>query len=248
MCGFLFHCSFHRNLIPSTNSLELLSRRGPDSLVTIQKSYLIGTSNPSKAERSGELKVTAVASVLSLRGEAVISQPLYDNETGSLFCWNGEAWKFKGKDVHGNDAKMIFHSLICQMKHAHNELNDPADQYELSAAGIRDVLGSVDGPFSFVFYDARYQRIFYGRDSLGRRSLLQYEHGAEDFLISSVQNGTHDGWQEIGASGISVVNLIESSFLSNRPTPDVINSRMRLPQPSSFPWSDIRAVRISFIN
>ena len=68
---------------------------------------------------------------------------------------------------------------------------------------IVSVLNNFSGPASFVFYDAQNQRIFYGRDSLGRRSLLQKRGSDGSLLISSVREFLDsDSWDEIEAGKI----------------------------------------------
>ncbi|KAK5054508.1 hypothetical protein LTR84_001399 [Exophiala bonariae] len=102
------------------------------------------------------------SSVLALRGSTVQEQPLVDKKTGCIFCWNGEAWKIGGKNVFGNDSKEVFSLLLSASCSP-----EPATSREISRA-----LSDIAGPFAFVFYNALTSTIYYGRDRLGRRSLL----------------------------------------------------------------------------
>lgn len=36
----------------------------------------------------------------------------------------------------------------------------------------RDVLATVEGPYAFIYFRAETQCLYYGRDPLGRRSLM----------------------------------------------------------------------------
>jgi len=38
--------------------------------------------------------------------------------------------------------------------------------------GCRNALGGLQGPYAFMFYHSGLQRLYYGRDPLGRRSLV----------------------------------------------------------------------------
>lgn len=110
------------------------------------------------------LIINVLSTVLALRGDHIESQPLQDTSTTTetFLCWNGEAWKQNDQVIDGNDSQYVFDMLLCACKSA------PA----LSMQHILDALTSIAGPFAFVFYDAISNRLFYGRDRLGRRSLL----------------------------------------------------------------------------
>jgi hypothetical protein len=50
--------------------------------------------------------------------------------------------------------------------------------------------------------------LFFGRDILGRRSLLRRLTNYGDLIISSVSDGHHDGgWAEIEADGVYCIDL-----------------------------------------
>ncbi|KAL9045225.1 MAG: hypothetical protein Q9214_001702 [Letrouitia sp. 1 TL-2023] len=70
------------------------------------------------------------------------------------------------------------------------------------------VLTSIAGPYAFVFYDANHQNLYYGRDVLGRRSLLHKEDPDGTFHMSSICDASiSDGWTEVEANGFYVLNL-----------------------------------------
>jgi asparagine synthetase B (glutamine-hydrolysing) len=69
-------------------------------------------------------------------------------------------------------------------------------------------LSSIRGPYAFVFYDAVHRRVYYGRDCLGRRSLLRKTTQDNSLVLSSVcDNASGDTWAEVEADGIYVVDL-----------------------------------------
>ena len=56
-----------------------ISRRGPDSLRVVEK-----------ATKNGNMEVCMVTSVLHLRGDKRVDQPLVDENNENVFSWNGE--------------------------------------------------------------------------------------------------------------------------------------------------------------
>lgn len=149
-----------------------------------------------------------VSTVLSLRGNHVVHQPLEDTESGSLLCWNGEAWTIDGTKIVGNDAEHVFALLLQATQHKITAVDFLSPSSEESLHGIIDVMSSIAGPYSFVFYDAKYRRILYGRDALGRRSLLTKRNIDGSVIISSVCDGSaSDVWVEVDANGIYNLNL-----------------------------------------
>lgn len=56
---------------------------------------------------------------------------------------------------------------------------------------VMTVLGSLEGPYAFVFYHAGSQSLYFGRDPLGRRSLLVHWPTLRRpyFVLSSVSDG-----------------------------------------------------------
>ncbi|KAK6339187.1 hypothetical protein TWF718_008609 [Orbilia javanica] len=193
MCGILFELSQADNFTASSVSGDLVKdveRRGPDSLESVE--FVVG---------SVRLKFTS--SVLSLRGTAVVPQPLFSKPGGVgkqddapeyVLCWNGEAWRFDGQEFgpDENDTRLIFAQLSsCNGK-------------------VQDVLQKIEGPFAFVFYDGPSKRIWFGRDWLGRRSLLRRKSvdGDRNVAICSIADPqTISQWEEIEADGFYYIDL-----------------------------------------
>ncbi|KAL9579317.1 MAG: hypothetical protein Q9212_005178 [Teloschistes hypoglaucus] len=177
---------------PSAKLLQCLHRRGPDQIKQIAVQW-----------NANFLSFTA--SVLSLRGHALTQQPLQDPLSGSILCWNGEAWKIDGVAVTGNDAKEVFALLL------ESTLPGVASTTAKDTAvdgAVVTALQRISGPYAFIFYSPSYEKIYYGRDILGRRSLLVNKDDIGSLKISSVCTGPSSGrWVEVEADGTYAIDL-----------------------------------------
>ncbi|ODA83957.1 hypothetical protein RJ55_02474 [Drechmeria coniospora] len=180
MCGIYAAISASGYCHASPTLEKRLRNRGPDHHGSVEERLDYGNK---------PLFLTLTSTVLSLRGDHVARQPLVDDATGSVLCWNGEAWRLHGRPVEGNDGEAIL--------------------LELSAARgegeVLEVLRAIEGPFAFIFLDKPAGRLYYGRDRLGRRSLL-VRHGLP-FSLSSVAESPAAGWIEVEADGCYVLPL-----------------------------------------
>ncbi|KAI8942817.1 hypothetical protein NX059_000860 [Plenodomus lindquistii] len=197
MCGIFCSLSPNGFIAPDDKTRQLLVNRGPDSTGQLEQ----------KIETRSSLHVyaTFLSTVLALRGNTIVQQPLADPATGSVLCWNGEAWKIAGHSVYGNDSELVFKLLLeaCAL---------PAQD---SAAAVVAVLSSIRGPYALVFYDAAHKRVYYGRDCLGRRSLLKKVTTDGAVVLSSVcDNASGDAWTEVEADGMYYIDvgIADTSF------------------------------------
>ncbi|KAI4214470.1 MAG: hypothetical protein LQ351_002887 [Letrouitia transgressa] len=195
MCGIHVCLGVGQTSI-SSSTLRLLQRRGPDQIKSLSLQI-------------GPKVLRCTSTVLSLRGEDVVGQPIQDSSR-SFLCWNGEAWNLGNTVVHGNDAVAVFSSLLESTNWGSKLVEDPdfiTEPYQKTL----NVLTLIRGPYAFVFYDANNQNLYYGRDVLGRRSLLHKEDPDGTFHISSVCDASaSDGWTEVEANGIYVLNLFSN--------------------------------------
>ena len=191
MCGIFFSLSRNGHIAPDKDTATLLRNRGPDHTGLHQ-------INVSQGDGS-QVHTTFLSTVLSLRGTAVTAQPLVDEATKSVLCWNGEAWSVSGDAVDGNDSKIVFDLLLkASSTRAASESKD----------AITQLLSNIRGPYAIVFYDAVNKHIYYGRDCLGRRSLLRKATSDGSLVLSSVcDNATGEAWAEVEADGIYFVDL-----------------------------------------
>lgn len=188
-------CGIHVAISASSHSsspepLRHLSARGPDHLGHVFCSW-------QRADAAGNIAFLAfTSSVLALRGDHITKQPFVDDSDrpNRVFCWNGEAWGFHGNPVGGNDGEVIF-----------GRLRDATTD-----DGVLEVLRGIEGPFAFAYFDDAQGRLYFGRDRLGRRSLLVKED--DGFVLSSVSYGPGTSWREVEADGIYVLDV--DAFLS----------------------------------
>ncbi|KAI9814441.1 MAG: hypothetical protein M1827_003297 [Pycnora praestabilis] len=226
MCGIHFSLGRNGYVRPSRNVIKLLQDRGPDSLQI--HTVRLGSHDHSQPEEKRDIYLSFTSTVLCLRGDHVKTQPLIDAKSGSVLCWNGEAWKYEGNSVKGNDAQVVFDLLLKESSTASDQRitsgpecdrippEETTHPPQASLNNILAVIKSVSGPFAFVFYDATNQRILYGRDCLGRRSLLRKAADDGDLIISSVCDALRgDVWVEVGAENIYLVNLTLDSNAPN---------------------------------
>jgi asparagine synthetase B (glutamine-hydrolysing) len=210
MCGIFCTISRDGHASPSSNATRLLQDRGPDSL----QEHRVTLKN----QANQDVFLSLSSSVLSLRGQNVTVQPLVDEQSGCVLCWNGEAWKLSGHAVAGNDSIALFKILVQAALKSERE------------TGVLKILEQIRGPFSLVFYDGQSKMLYFGRDCLGRRSLLKTTTSTGTTIISSVCDLTLEtSWSEVEADGIHSCDLLSSSYsssgqLAEQLTPYVVSS------------------------
>ncbi|KAI1753918.1 asparagine synthase-domain-containing protein [Xylaria castorea] len=191
-------CGIHATLTTSSQSgltselKQSLINRGPDHFGQVQRELPC-------TNLSHQLRLYFTSTVLALRGDHVAKQPLEeDTGIGSVLCWNGEAWRINGQPVYGNDGEAVFSML-------QSPASSPSQARE---AHVVDVLRSIEGPFAFVYYDSAAGRVYYGRDRLGRRSLLIKSSSETDSItLSSIASVPTSGWEEVSSDGIWSIDL-----------------------------------------
>lgn len=140
--------------------------------------------------------------MLSLRGASTVRQPYTHSSRNGLLSWNGEAWRIDGASTDGNDTAAIFGLLSEALQlddPAGSTVNTPVER----AAAVSRALSRVAGPYAFVFVDVVHRLVFFGRDLLGRRSLLTTVDNSGDLVISSVPDlSLTSTWAEVEAGGV----------------------------------------------
>ncbi|KAJ3317978.1 Asparagine synthetase domain-containing protein 1 [Boothiomyces sp. JEL0866] len=129
--------------------------------------------------------------VLHLRGINVQPQPVIIND--NVLCFNGEV--YDGIEVTDNDT-IAFAQL----------LDSTSTERELLEA-----ISKVQGEFSFVYHQTHTNYLYFGRDFLGRRSLLVHIED-ESIAIASVanENCNVNFWLEMETDGIYRIKLDEN--------------------------------------
>lgn len=210
MCGIHASISSRGFQLPSNDLKHLLCKRGPDHVG--EEQAVIKSDGPTYS-------LSFTSTVLALRGGHLTPQPFVDPQNGSVLCWNGEAWKIGSDTIAGNDGQRVFNALMTA-----------STTYSCVSESNRcvfDALSSIWGPFAFVFFDNTHKQLFFGRDRLGRRSLLYNSlKDSEAIEFSSIADPTRGPWKEVDADGIYVLPCGQESAVKGMPQldPDLISS------------------------
>nr|CAD7447264.1 unnamed protein product [Timema bartmani] len=157
-------------------------------------------------------KVHFVGSVLWMQGRQLFGQPAIDNK-GNVLLWNGDI--FGGKlsgNTETSDTKVLLDALGEEVP-------------------ILQVMCTVRGPYSFIYWNNTSKRLWFGRDRIGRHSLLWQINTLSSMLaLTSVAKKSRPEFQEVPACGIFCAHLDENNGL------DSIHLH---------PWSDITEDEIS---
>ncbi|KAH6678443.1 asparagine synthase-domain-containing protein [Halenospora varia] len=198
MCGIHACISKVAFQAPSAKLKHLLCERGPDYIGEARTKVHLDHQSPHW--------VSCTSTVLALRGGRVTAQPFQDVPSGSILCWNGEAWKIDGEVVSGNDGQVVFDMLL--------KASDAKLLTTESRAAVLKVLRSISGPFAFVYLDGNHGLMYFGRDCLGRRSLLFNTDGfPTSFELSSCSDHRLGGWHEVEADGIYQISFSDDNSL-----------------------------------
>ncbi|PWA72801.1 asparagine synthase family protein [Artemisia annua] len=177
-----------------------LTRRGPDSIGS--KSIFLhaddGTALRSSPEGSEIVdncglntglsgKLLFVGATLQLRGENPIRQPLVD-DSGNILVYNGEVFGGIELDSDSNDTQVLIESLrkCCNCcSHEHESKCSSSGDRKYS---VPELLSTIRGPWALIYWQESSKRIWFGRDALGRRSLLVHWPNKKDsrLMLSSV--------------------------------------------------------------
>jgi asparagine synthetase B (glutamine-hydrolysing) len=168
------------------------------------------------------------SSVLHLRGaspEQPTQQPVNDGN-GNLLLWNGEV--FGGVSVAHNENDTL---VVCRL----------IGEQVATGRSVPDVVHEILGPYAFVYWQADTKCLWYGRDRIGRRSLVttSWHSDVADtdadtdtdaspkdaFAISSLalsatapcdednkdKTAEQLQWSEVATTGIQCIQFVQSS-------------------------------------
>ncbi|XP_076544620.1 asparagine synthetase domain-containing protein 1 [Osmia lignaria lignaria] len=131
------------------------------------------------------------ASVLWMQGSNLNIQPAIDS-IGNILLWNGDI--FSGDLAQDN---------MCDTDIMLNALQ--------SSLNIIPVFQKIQGPYSFIYFQKSTNILYFGRDIIGRHSLLLKVNTDENVLtLTSVASKELNGITEIPAIGIFAVDLTSS--------------------------------------
>ena len=198
MCGIHASISTKSFQRPSHDLKRLLCNRGPDHVGTCQAQI--------DSEDGPTYFLSFTSTVLALRGDHITLQPFQDLSSGSVLCWNGEAWRIGSQAVVGNDGQAVF-DLLIEASSSHKLASE-------STAAVLRVLQSISGPFTFVYLDKMHGKVYFGRDRLGRRSLLyNSDVSPASMEFASLANPTAGMWEEVEADAIYFVSFSDGDTL-----------------------------------
>jgi asparagine synthetase B (glutamine-hydrolysing) len=215
MCGIYCSISLGGHNRCNKETRELLEARGPDSVQELSISIDVPDSRTADSQPV-QIHIYVLATVLALRGDHVEAQPLKDKQSQSFLCWNGEAWKQDDHVVAGSDSQHVFALLL---RACHSTLVS-------SKQNVLDALTSIAGPFAFVFYHAASRRLFFGRDQLGRRSLLSRNISGGGLAFCSITDAPSSSWTEVETSAVHFLDL--SNHLTTPETVPCLTSHPRI--------------------
>ncbi|CAG2058730.1 unnamed protein product [Timema podura] len=143
-------------------------------------------------------KAHFVGSVLWMQGRQLFGQPAIDNK-GNVLLWNGDI--FGGKlsgNTETSDTKVLLDALGEEVP-------------------LLQVMCTVRGPYSFIYWNNTSKRLWFGRDRIGRHSLLWQINTLRSMLaLTSVAKKSRPEFQEVPACGIFCAHLDENNAVSSR--------------------------------
>lgn len=265
----------HLNGINHRLSLSL-SRRGPD--VPYGRFSIVRDDHQSA--------VTLHASVLHMRGQCPIAQPLSFPICASLMnnnndknkevsrrkcalCWNGECYTYsKAMEAGIEDHCRDMVELIAT-KTFEEEQSDTILVTELLAEAIAtsqqsgsseheaisNAIGRIHGEFAFILSIPSSDCVYYGRDYLGRRSLLVNKSFQGVIVLSSVAIGSlmsygqqspiSNSWEELPPGIIYRID-IRTGYQTSVPFARVVN--IAIPNVRALQTNSVEAAAEALLN
>ena len=193
MCGIFFSITNGNPNVAGASTKKFLNRRGPDHTSAYNKSF-----NCNGIQYSLSLH----CSVLALRG-ALTPQPLVDDR--SILCWNGEAYEIGNKPATGSDTRAVYELLRQVWISTEGQTCDSRTRF----LPLLKAISHISGPYAMIYLDLENHCLWFGRDCLGRRSLLLHKDMSRGISLSSViaDDTSSSDWIEVEADGMYVAEL-----------------------------------------
>ncbi|SPO27636.1 uncharacterized protein UTRI_04328_B [Ustilago trichophora] len=204
--------------------LHNIQQRGPDSFNTVQHHF-----QPSNDARPWTLSLTS--SVLSLRGAGITIQPLSSSDGRLLLAWNGQIfdWHASSHPVgssskvrleSGENDGLILLDRIQSLLKNEEEIGGGANGSISCQDALNAALSEIEGPYAYVLLDRIESKLYFGRDPLGRRSLLLHRAPQSSSIsITSVASqdlagsGDDEILTELSCSTMHSIDLVSSPLL-----------------------------------
>jgi asparagine synthetase B (glutamine-hydrolysing) len=189
------------------NSIEPFGHDSIDTLISAVK-----RRGPDAFSAVHTHSVALYASVLALRGK-LTPQPF--DLSGNLLMFNGEVYSGLDVDDLENDTAVLANKL----------LDKDDDQ-------IMECMSKVKGEWAFIYFQLNTNKLFFGRDFLGRRSLLYHlpNNSDDSFMLSSVSCDM-TGWDEVPTTGLFCIDLNSQDEFN------ALNSTNPSTKMIHFPWN-----------
>jgi asparagine synthetase B (glutamine-hydrolysing) len=84
---------------------------------------------------------------------------------------------------------------------------------EVNGIEIPVILSSIQGPYAFIYLDIQNHHLYFGRDRLGRHSLLWSSDCEGGLVLTSVGKRNALNLKEVPAIGIFRINMNSGEFL-----------------------------------
>ncbi|EEF50737.1 asparagine synthetase, putative [Ricinus communis] len=182
------------NIVISINDLKLaLQRRGPDSLgskkliISAKDQELFSVIKEEDHNSANEEPcLHFVGATLQLRGLYPVTQPFLDSSK-NILIYNGEIFGGIHVGSDSNDGEMLMRTLgsCCSCSSCEHICFSSRNDKNYS---VLDVLSAIKGPWAVIYWQDSSKTLWFGRDALGRRSLLVHWPTVKvpRFLLSSV--------------------------------------------------------------
>jgi asparagine synthetase B (glutamine-hydrolysing) len=151
--------------------------------IPVNDLQLLKNRGPDSFEIFMDCQVVIASSILHLRGD-FCSQPLVNQDY--VFAFNGELF----------DAPLEYQSYDPKSD------NDTKFIFDLFPTRGLEFFSLLRGPFAFLLYSRTLKKVYFGRDVIGRRSLLTKSFADGTTWISSVASDFYNSWREIDCGKI----------------------------------------------
>jgi asparagine synthetase B (glutamine-hydrolysing) len=169
MCGIYYifkYLSYNHDLLSCNIDLESLHKNNQSRGPNISSKIVINNN------------IIMCGAVLHFQGKYIKSQPIFEETkfTPSCMLWNGEI--FSGNidtNPEKSDTEIIFNKILDIEIDCFSQIKKSIDIIGYCSKfinNVRDILESIGGPFSIIYYSSRFNTTIFSRDPLGRRSLL----------------------------------------------------------------------------
>lgn len=188
--------------------LQNVQRRGPDCWNTDQREFF-----PSNSTDPWTLSLAS--SVLSLRGQGLTVQPLSSHDGRLHLAWNGEIFDWDASAVssaHATSSKVRLDTGENDVQILLDRIQSLLDDGLPCQQALNLALAEVEGPYAFVLYDKLESKVYFGRDPLGRRSLLLFRAPPSPLL--ALLSVASEGLLQFGRNEGSESSVTEVSCLS----------------------------------